>query len=104
MDDSVTAVCAARATNFMEVWVQQELQATTAAPDARVMQLDFKPRDPIKFACDSDYGLKKRSAKLKEFPSEVRKTASPLMGISIGTITSDLERVKLSSVASEAVP
>jgi hypothetical protein len=26
----------------MEVWVQQELQATTAAPDARVMQLDFK--------------------------------------------------------------
>lgn len=42
MDDGVTAVCAARATNFMEVWVQQELQATTAAPDARVMQLDFK--------------------------------------------------------------
>ena len=42
MDDSVTAVCPARATNFMEVWVQQELQATTAAPDARVMQLDFK--------------------------------------------------------------
>gem|GEM_PF-7126121 len=42
MDDSVTAVYPARATNFMEVWVQQELQATTAAPDARVMQLDFK--------------------------------------------------------------
>jgi len=26
----------------MEVWVQQELQAITAAPDAGVMQLDFK--------------------------------------------------------------
>ena len=42
MDDSVTAVCPARATNFMKVWVQQGLQAITAAPDARVMQLDFK--------------------------------------------------------------
>ena len=42
MDDGVTAVGPARATHFMEVWVQQQLQTIPAAPYARVMQLNFK--------------------------------------------------------------
>jgi len=48
VDDGFAAVCAARAADLMELWVQQFLQAFTTAPNARVVKFDFERLEFLK--------------------------------------------------------
>ena len=64
VDDRFATVCAARAADLVELWMQQVLQSLTTAPNARVVEFDFERLEFLKEAVHGQFVLCGQTPKL----------------------------------------